>query len=287
MKIKNLNPHLKKLGVDHLYHLGLDTSMNLKKMFGDVKYVCMGGSPDRAYVMAKKLAKDLKIKIKGSDLKPVGKSERYSVYKVGPIISASHGIGMPSLAVFMHEITKLLYYSECEDPMLMRIGTSGGVGLEGGTVVVTEEALNAELKPVYEIVVLGKKRAYPAQLSKKINQEIINANREFEVVQGKTVAANCFYEEQSRLDGVLDPGFTEADKMAFLNKAYMMGVRNFEMESSQFAAFCNRAGIKAAVVCVTLLNRLNGDQITASPKTLSGYSDNSQTVAVNYIRSRL
>lgn len=34
-----------------------------------------------------------------------------------------------------------------------------------------------------------------------------------------------------------------------------------EMESLAFAALTHHAGIRAAVICVTLLNRLNGDQV--------------------------
>lgn len=40
------------------------------------------------------------------------------------------------------------------------------------------------------------------------------------------------------------------------------GVVNIEMESTIFAALTYHAGIKAAVVCVALLNRLNGDQVS-------------------------
>ena len=32
-----LNPHFQQLEVDYLYHLGLDTSMDLKKDFGELK----------------------------------------------------------------------------------------------------------------------------------------------------------------------------------------------------------------------------------------------------------
>ena len=39
------------------------------------------------------------------------------------------------------------------------------------------------------------------------------------------------------------------------------GVSNIEMESTCFAALTNLAGIKAAIVCVTLLDRLNEDQV--------------------------
>lgn len=37
---------------------------------------------------------------------------------------------------------------------------------------------------------------------------------------------------------------------------------NIEMESLAFAALTHHAGIKAAVVCVSLLDRLRGDQVS-------------------------
>ena len=57
------------------------------------------------------------------------------------------------------------------------------------------------------------------------------------------------------------------------------------MESPEFASFCLRAGIPAAVVCCALLNRLNGDQVDATPEQLAQYSDNAQQVVLNYIKA--
>jgi uridine phosphorylase len=39
------------------------------------------------------------------------------------------------------------------------------------------------------------------------------------------------------------------------------GVSNIEMESTAFTALTHKAGFKSAVVCVTLLDRLNEDQV--------------------------
>lgn len=50
--------------------------------------------------------------------------------------------------------------------------------------------------------------------------------------------------------------------MAYLEKLRDHGVVNIEMESTIFSALTYHAGIKAAVVCVALLNRLNGDQVS-------------------------
>lgn len=41
------------------------------------------------------------------------------------------------------------------------------------------------------------------------------------------------------------------------------GVTNIEMESLAMAAITNHVGIKSAVICVTLLDRLTGDQVSS------------------------
>lgn len=68
---------------------------------------------------------------------------------------------------------------------------------------------------------------------------------------------------QGRLDGAFCD-FTEGDKMNYLTKLHDFGVVNIEMESTIFAALTHHAGIRAAVVCVTLLDRLKGDQVMYS-----------------------
>ena len=50
---------------------------------------------------------------------------------------------MPSLSIFLHEVTILLEYAVSTDVKFIRIGTLGGVWVKGGNVVVTEDAINA------------------------------------------------------------------------------------------------------------------------------------------------
>ena len=43
-----MNPHIQDMEEDVLYHLALGSgSHDLQQMFGDVKFVCMGGTPQR------------------------------------------------------------------------------------------------------------------------------------------------------------------------------------------------------------------------------------------------
>lgn len=99
------------------------------------------------------------------------------------------------------------------------------------------------------------------------------------------MGTDCFYEGQARLDGAVCE-YTEEQKMAFLHKvarpsrstlsavvlahptrvaltpsrpfqkAHAVGVRNMEMEAPIFGAFTHKLGLRAACVCVTLLDRL-------------------------------
>lgn len=120
-------------------------------------------------------------------------------------------------------------------------------------------ALNAiTLQPV-----LGKLMRRPAKLDRQLARELKSlAHRDdpYDTVIGKTMCTDDFYEGQGRLDGAFCE-FTEADKMEYLTKMHKAGVINIEMESLCFAALTHHAGIKSAVVCVTLLDRLKGDQV--------------------------
>ena len=77
---------------------------------------------------------------------------RYSMFKVGPVLSVSHGMGIPSLSILLHEVFKMLWHAGVEDATFFRIGTCGGINLPPGTVVVSEGALDGKLQPVHENV---------------------------------------------------------------------------------------------------------------------------------------
>ena len=49
--------------------------------------------------------------------------------------------------------------------------------------------------------------------------------------------------------------------MEFLKHLNKAGVRNIEMEASALAAITKAAGVRSGNVCVTIINRLEGDQV--------------------------
>jgi len=62
-------------------------------------------------------------------------AERYHLYKVGPVICVSHGMGIPSMMILLHEISKLMFYCKATNYVFIRIGTAGGLGMKAGEVV--------------------------------------------------------------------------------------------------------------------------------------------------------
>ncbi|KAG7279532.1 hypothetical protein CRUP_034633 [Coryphaenoides rupestris] len=91
---------------------------------------------------------------------------------------------------------------------------------------------------------------------------------------------------QARLDGAFC-SYTEKDKQDYLAKAYASGVRNIEMEATVFAAMCKLGGLKAAVVCVTLLDRQQGDQVDSSHEVLKNFEKRPQILIGHFIKSQL
>nr|XP_020468464.1 uridine phosphorylase 1-like isoform X1 [Monopterus albus]XP_020468466.1 uridine phosphorylase 1-like isoform X1 [Monopterus albus]XP_020468467.1 uridine phosphorylase 1-like isoform X1 [Monopterus albus] len=285
------NPHLDVLKEDILYHLGLGTATHdLQAMFGDVKFVCVGGSAWRMKSFIEYIAAELGMEDPKSEYPNIcDGTDRYAMYKVGPVLSVSHGMGIPSIAIMLHELIKLLHHARCTDVTIIRIGTSGGIGLEPGTVVVTKQSMDATFLPRFEQVILGKTVVYNTDLDQSLAEELLQCSKElsqFETVLGNTMCSLDFYEGQARLDGAFC-SYTEKDKQDYLIKASEAGVCNIEMESSVFAAMCKLSGLRAAVVCVTLLDRLKGDQLTGSHEVLHKFQEYPQKLVGYYIKRQL
>ncbi|XP_043264619.1 uridine phosphorylase 1 isoform X1 [Colletes gigas] len=282
------NPNIELMDQDILYHLALGSGSNdLVEMFGDVKFVCMGGTPKRMEQFAYYIMKEIGHKLPaGTTLLDISRySYRYSMYKVGPVLSISHGMGIPSVGILLHEMIKLMYHAKVKDPIFFRIGTCGGIGIEGGTVVISEETVDGMLKPYLELSVLGKMVRRPAKLDRQLTHDLkALAHRDdpYDTVVGKTMCTYDFYEGQGRLDGAFCE-FSENDKMEYLTKLHKSGIVNIEMESLSFAALTHHAGIQSAVVCVSLLDRLKGDQVLAPKEVLDEWQIRPQQLVSRYI----
>ncbi|KAK7477241.1 hypothetical protein BaRGS_00031552, partial [Batillaria attramentaria] len=259
------NPHLADVKEHFLYHLGISTATtDFPATFGDVKFVCVGGTVPRMEEFAHYLAGELGLTQNGTPAVSMctKKTERYVMFKVGPCLIASHGIGVASLSVVLHELFKLLHLARCSDVTLLRIGTCGGIGVEEGTVIISDGALNSQLRPVYTWYSLGQARERPVVVDAELARELQACAKHgdhFPTVVGKTFCADDFYEAQGRLDGAVCE-FSGEDKQKFMERLWTLGVRNIEMESAGLFSLCHAVGINAAVACVCVVNRLESEE---------------------------
>jgi len=189
----------------------------------------------------------------------------------------------------MHELLKMIKYAKCRDVTFLRLGTSGGLGIPPGSVVITKQGVDGLLRPVYEVPILGKLVSIPAVFPHSLVQELHDMARDefpdFDTFVGDTMCTQDFYEGQARLDGAFCH-YTVDEKMAFLKNLSENGVVNIEMESVTFGAMCHQAGIPAAIICVTLLDRLKGDQIVPGLDYIA-LQKRPQQVAAKFIKKRL
>ncbi|KAL6080877.1 hypothetical protein STEG23_003429 [Scotinomys teguina] len=243
------NPYLDAMDEDILYHLDLGTKThNLTAMFGDVKFVCVGGSPNRMKAFAQFIHKELQLDGDREDIEDIcAGTDRYCMFKTGPVLSISHGMGIPSISIMLHELIKLLHHARCCDVTIIRIGTSGGIGIAPGSVVITDTAVDSFFKPRFEQIILDNVVTRSTELDKELAPDLLSCSREipnFPTLIGHMMCTYDFYEGQGRLDGALCSFSQGEKKLDYLKRAYKAGVRNIETESTVFAAMCGLCGLR-------------------------------------------
>lgn len=283
-----INPFLHKRQETSLYLFNLELNPTTLDKFKNIKYVIMQGSSKRAHALARQLA-HLVLNLDMRFYEPVNlvNTSNFAVYRVGNILSVSHGMGNISIDALLHTITKLLYYAGNTAVEYIRVGTSGGIGVEAGSIIITQNAYMPNLAPYYTSYELDQARDLPTYFDSALIARILAAQPEnpiWPIIIGNTIAADDFYLGQCRYDGAMFARQNLNFRTNFFNKIRDLNILNFEMESSSLAAFCIQAQIPATMIAVTVVNRLNGDQITATPAQLTEYSDRAQQVVINYLQ---
>ena len=126
---------------DFLYHQGL--TREDASSFSGVRYVCIGGTNDRMTHFANSCGEKF-----GEKVISFGKHTRYVIYRAGPVLICSHGMGGPSISILLHELTKLLKYAQA-DAVWIRMGACGGIDVTPGTVCISSQSLNGALEPYH------------------------------------------------------------------------------------------------------------------------------------------
>jgi len=277
---------------DIYYHLGAASSDPILDALVDVSAVILAGSADRICEFASHWS-ELN---GGSEILAFPKADRFTTRYTAGVLFVSHGMGMPSASIALQELMRMVFFLKRGDVDAMdqvfwcRVGTSGGVGLPAGTVVVSTEGLMVDLQP-YRVLNGGNGvHRFDCRFPVSTYEAIIAANADvsdLSVVSGKTVASNEFFLEQFRLDGAVCLASPE-EKMNWLRWLNSNGVRNIEMEGAMLAGYLNHWGFsRFAMICCTIINRLEGDQLTATPDELRKFSEDAGAAMFNYLTSDL
>lgn len=277
--------------VDVYYHFGVASDDPILDRLRGVRAIIMAGSGDRI----KEFAERWSAMSGDPHIVAFPKEDRFVTRYTGGVLFCSHGMGMPSASIAVQELMRMAYFLKrgdlvaLDDVFWARVGTSGGVGLPGGTIVVSEAGVMPDLQP-YRLMQGGLGTywfdgEFPAQTRADILAA--NADSDLSIVEGKTIATNEFFLEQFRLDGAIRLE-TAQTKQEFLEWLHANGVRNIEMEGAMLAAYLNSWGFSSfAMICAVLLNRLEGDQVTATSEELHRFSEYSGDVLFAYLQQRL
>ena len=275
--------------VDAYYHLGLSSDDDVVAAIGDLTAVVMAGSGERIRSFAETWSR-----LNGAaPVLAVRKEDRFVTRYCAGVLFVSHGMGMASASIALQETMRLAYFVhggdlDALDAMFWcRVGTSGGIGVEPGTVVVSTEAVMADLRPFRVLRGADGEHVFESGFpAATVDALASHRSDDFTIATGRTACTNEFFLEQYRLDGAIRLD-DEAGKQARLQWLAANDVVNIEMEGALFAAYLNHWGFSEfAMVCVTLLDRLRGDQVTAAPEVLSRFAERAGEVVFSHLSGR-
>jgi uridine phosphorylase len=205
------------------------------------KYVFLCGEPERVPRIASAM----------SDAKMVRQAREYTVYSASlegtPVTVASTGIGGPSTAILVEELSNLGAHT------FLRIGTSGGIadGLEKGDFVIATGAVRADgTSKSYAW------REYPAVANHEVVMALVDSanKRKARFDVGVCLSVDGFYSENKVVkDGKVAPmsqnGYMPSFMVDRLADAKRMNVKNIEMENGTIFTLCGLFGLRAGALC--------------------------------------
>lgn len=224
-------------------HSKKDLQIHTALGLGDVaSYVLLAGDPGRIPQIASFL----------QDAKKIAEYRGFVTYggllNGTPVTACSTGIGGPSTAIVVEELSRLGAHT------FIRVGTSGGLGegVEAGDMVVSTGSIRSD----------GASSSYawpeyPAVAHYEVVASLVEAARKLDqaVHVGITWCVDGFYSENKMLsEGELIPmsfkGFQLGERGQRLLDVKAMGAKNVEMESGTLFTLANIFGLRAGAICL-------------------------------------
>ena len=171
------------------------------------------------------------------------------VFEKTPLSCVSTGVGAPSLAIAVEELSRIGVET------FIRVGTCGGIQKDQqlGDLVITTGAVRLDGASKDYII-----PEYPAVAHYEVVEALIQAAKELNVRYhvGITASTDTFYCGQGR------PGYREylpSHKEHILKDMQMAGVKNFEMEGSCLLTLASLFGKRAGMICGIVANRVTNE----------------------------
>ncbi len=237
---------------DRFYHIGFGRA-DLGATPPDI--ALLSGDPNRASMIAHTFLREMKTLSENRGL-----NSYMGVLPNGrPILSATSGMGAPSLSIVVNELVQVGI------KVIIRIGTTGSIQdyIKAGSVVISHAALCRQgaandIAPV----------EYPAVADPLLTVDLINAARELGVPyhMGITASVDTFYEGQERRESSANPNLMR--RLQGITEEYRrMNILNYEMESGTLFKMGSVYGFAAGCVCGVIAQRTEAETVVYEQKT--------------------
>ncbi|RCJ41086.1 uridine phosphorylase [Nostoc minutum NIES-26] len=220
------------------------------------KIALLSGDPERSRLIAQTHLQDVRLLSENRGL------NSYMGYLLNgrPILSATSGMGAPSLSIVVNELVQVGIQQ------IIRIGTCGSIQayVPVGSIVISNAALCRQgaandIAPV----------EYPAAADPFLTVALVQAARELQVEHyiGITASVDTFYEGQERTDSA-NPNLMRS--LHGITEEYQrLNVLNYEMECGTLFKMAGVYQFAAAAVCGVVAQRSVAEEIMLSQKDIA------------------
>jgi uridine phosphorylase len=236
------------------YHIGFGS--------GDLgddppRIALLSGDPERARTIAQTHLSDVRMLSEHRGLNSyVGRLPNGT-----PILSATSGMGAPSLSIVVNELVQVGITK------IIRVGTCGSIQAHvlPGSVVISRAALTRQ-GAANDIA----PPEYPAAADPFLTVALVEAAKELQVDHhlGITASVDTFYEGQERSESSANPRLMRW--LRGITEEYRgLNILNYEMEAGTLFKMAGVYGFAAACVCGVVAQRTSGENIVVEQKSVA------------------
>lgn len=235
------NPHLKTHEIDYYFHLYLDSNSKIEKKFGNIRYVFYTGKRTDADDLSLFFQTQL-TNIKDVP-KIIAKDDRFRIYVISKCIIVSHELGASSLSILLQELTKVLSRVNCPFKGYIKFGRTWSFNESLGTNIVSDQCLNESLKIFETFSILGKKRKRKIKFCSNLTSQFRSIFKDLKF--GRIIGVNNILKSF----GFSSTEIVRKDvEKKYLKNLKNLDIKQFDLESHIFGAFCSQLSIPCVVL---------------------------------------